>query len=124
MKTSKFSDEQIVMALRQAEAGTPVGEICRKLGVSEQSFYRWNSFVNARRLHLAMDYSYRTFVRSGVSTKPGDVHTGSRLLLSTGEGAVAECQGIGAPVARNQEHEFVCDIVHAASVVGGWSWIH
>jgi len=29
------------MALRQAEAGTRVGEICRKLGVSEQSFYRW-----------------------------------------------------------------------------------
>ena len=41
MKTSKFTDEQIAMALRQAEAGTPVGEICRKLGVSEQSFYRW-----------------------------------------------------------------------------------
>ena len=41
MKTSKFTDKQIAMALRQAEAGTPVGEICRKLGVSEQSFYRW-----------------------------------------------------------------------------------
>ena len=41
MKTSKFTDEQIAVALRQAEAGTPVGEICRKLGVSEQSFYRW-----------------------------------------------------------------------------------
>jgi hypothetical protein len=32
-----------------------------------------NSFVNARRFPLAMDYSYRTFVRSGVSTKPGQV---------------------------------------------------
>ena len=41
MKTSKFTDEQIAMALRQTEAGTPVGEICRKLGVSGQSFYRW-----------------------------------------------------------------------------------
>jgi putative transposase len=41
MKTSKFTDEQIAMALRQAEAGTPVADICRKLGVSEQSFYRW-----------------------------------------------------------------------------------
>jgi putative transposase len=40
MTTSKCTDEQIGMALRQAEAGTPVGEICRKLGVSEQSFYR------------------------------------------------------------------------------------
>jgi hypothetical protein len=33
-----------------------------------------NSVVNARRLRLAMTYSYRTFVRSGVSTKPGQVH--------------------------------------------------
>jgi len=41
MKTSKFTDEQIALALRQAEAGTPVGEICRKLSVSEATFYRW-----------------------------------------------------------------------------------
>jgi putative transposase len=41
MKTSKFSEEQISMALRQAEAGTPVAEICRKLQVSEPTFYRW-----------------------------------------------------------------------------------
>jgi putative transposase len=47
MKTSKFTDEQIAMALRQAEAGTPVGEICRKLGVSEQTFYRWKKRFGA-----------------------------------------------------------------------------
>lgn len=37
----RFSEEQIAFALRQAEGGTPVTEVCRKLGVSEQSFYRW-----------------------------------------------------------------------------------
>ena len=47
MKTSKFTDEQIALALRQAEAGTPVGEICRKLGVSEQTFYRWKKRFGA-----------------------------------------------------------------------------
>jgi putative transposase len=41
MKTSRYSPAQIAMALRQAEAGTPVEEICRKLGVSEPTFYRW-----------------------------------------------------------------------------------
>jgi putative transposase len=41
MKKSQFTEEQITMALRQAEGGVPVAEICRKLGVSEPTFYRW-----------------------------------------------------------------------------------
>ncbi len=41
MKHKRYSGEQIVYALRQAEAGSAVVEICRKLGVSEQTFYRW-----------------------------------------------------------------------------------
>ena len=41
MRKSRYSEEQIAMALRQAEVGTPVGEICRKLGVTEATFYRW-----------------------------------------------------------------------------------
>ena len=41
MPKKRFSDEQIAFALRQAEAGTSVGEICRKMGVAEATFYRW-----------------------------------------------------------------------------------
>jgi putative transposase len=41
MRRSRYSEEQIAMALRQAEAGTPVGDICRKLGITEATFYRW-----------------------------------------------------------------------------------
>ncbi len=41
MRKSKFTDEQIAYALHQAEAGTSPAEICRKLGISEQTFYRW-----------------------------------------------------------------------------------
>lgn len=41
MKRSRFTNEQIAFALRQAESGTPVEEVCRKLGISQQTFYRW-----------------------------------------------------------------------------------
>jgi putative transposase len=41
MKRSYFTSEQIVFALRQAESGTSVAEICRKMGIVEQTFYRW-----------------------------------------------------------------------------------
>jgi putative transposase len=41
MKGKRFTEEQIAYALRQAESGTPVAEVCRQLGVSESSFYLW-----------------------------------------------------------------------------------
>jgi putative transposase len=41
MKRSKFSEEQVVYAIRQADAGTPVGDLCRQLGVSDATFYAW-----------------------------------------------------------------------------------
>ena len=41
MRKSQFTDQQIAFALKQAEGGTPVPEVCRKMGVSEPTFYRW-----------------------------------------------------------------------------------
>ena len=41
MKTSRFSESQVALALRQVDEGVGVGEICRKLGISEQTYYRW-----------------------------------------------------------------------------------
>ena len=41
MKKSRYTAEQIAFALRQAESGTTVPEVCRKMGISEQTFYRW-----------------------------------------------------------------------------------
>ena len=41
MKTSKFTDSQIMAILKQAEAGTPVPELCREHGMSSATFYKW-----------------------------------------------------------------------------------
>ena len=41
MPKSKFTEEQISFALKQAETGTPVKEVIRKMGITEQTFYRW-----------------------------------------------------------------------------------
>jgi putative transposase len=47
MKKSKFSEEQILFALRQAEAGLAVEDICRKLGISQATFFRWKQRYSA-----------------------------------------------------------------------------
>ena len=41
VKKSRFTEEQIAFALKQAETGTPVAEVLRRMGISEQTFYRW-----------------------------------------------------------------------------------
>ena len=41
MKSSRYSPEQVAFAMRQAESGTPVSEVCRKMGITDQTFYRW-----------------------------------------------------------------------------------
>jgi len=41
VKKSKFSEEQIAYALRRAESGSPVSDVCRQMGVSEATFYVW-----------------------------------------------------------------------------------
>lgn len=40
MKTSRFSDSQIIAVLKQAEGGSPVPELCRELGISSTTFYK------------------------------------------------------------------------------------
>ena len=43
MKNVRYSDSQIISILKQAEAGTPVPELCREHGMSNASFYKWRA---------------------------------------------------------------------------------
>ena len=65
MKTTRFTDEQIAFALRQAETGTPVLEVIRKMGISEATFYNWKKKFGGlgvselRRLRQLEEESFR-----------------------------------------------------------------
>lgn len=48
MKKSRFTEEQIAFALKQAELGTGGDEVCRKLGISEVTFYNWKKKYGGR----------------------------------------------------------------------------
>jgi putative transposase len=41
MNSSRHTREQVTFAMRQSESGTAVPEVCRKMGIAEQTFYRW-----------------------------------------------------------------------------------
>ena len=43
MKTSRYSDSQIISILKQAEGGTPVAQLCREHGMSDATFYKWRA---------------------------------------------------------------------------------
>ena len=43
MRPSKFSEDEIVLAIGQVKAGTPAVQVCRKLGITQTTFYRWRN---------------------------------------------------------------------------------
>jgi transposase-like protein len=48
MARKSFTDEQIISALRLADSGVPIVEVCRKFGVTQTSFFRWRKQFAAR----------------------------------------------------------------------------
>jgi putative transposase len=47
VKKKRFSVEQITSVLQQVQGGVPLGEVCRQVGISEQSFYRWKKIYGS-----------------------------------------------------------------------------
>ena len=65
MKKSRFTEEQITYALRLAEGGTPVADVCRQIGISDATFYTWKQkyadlgISEVRRLKMVEDENAR-----------------------------------------------------------------
>ncbi len=89
MKQSRFTEDQIVHALRQAAMGTPAVEVCRKLGVTEQTFYRWKrkfagmGVVELRRLRQVEDENRR--LKQLVADLTLDKHMLQEALRTNGQ---------------------------------------
>lgn len=65
MRSSRFSDEQVITILREQEAGRPTAEVCRKHGISGATFYKWKAkfggmdVSDAKRLKAVEDENRR-----------------------------------------------------------------
>jgi len=65
MRRSRYTEEQIIKVLKEQESGVKVSELCRKYGISEQTFYRWRSkyggmsVSEARRLKVLTEENQR-----------------------------------------------------------------
>ena len=65
MKKTRYTEEQIAFALKQAETGTRAWEVCRKMGISEATFYNWKKkfaglgVTELRRLRQLEDENLR-----------------------------------------------------------------
>lgn len=55
MRPSKFTEEQIMQALRRVRAGTPAVQVCREIGITQTTFYRWRKKYETAPVHEMRD---------------------------------------------------------------------
>jgi putative transposase len=90
MKRARFSEEQIINILKEAEGGTKVTELCRRHGISDASFYTWRSkyggleISEMRRLRLLEEENRR--LRSIVADQALDLRALKDVLAKNGYG--------------------------------------
>ena len=95
MKKTKFSEEQILFALKQGEAGQLVADVCRQMGISEATYYNWKKryasmgILEVRELRQLRD-SDCDGRRIEIATQPAEVAGGSTICVRSPPGKDAE----------------------------------
>ena len=105
MKTSKFTDSQIMSILKQAESGTPVATLCREHGMSNATFYKWraryggmDTSLMARlkeleaentRLKMYAEERLKAEIVQEAMSKSGEA------ILPTSDGSTSRCPACG-----------------------------
>ncbi len=80
MKTSRYTEAQIIAILRQAEGGVPVAELCREHGMSSASLYKWRAKYGGMDASLISQIGkrpIRAIPRAGVPIEPFLSETGA-----------------------------------------------
>jgi putative transposase len=128
MKKSRYTEEQIAFALRQAEGGTPVADVCRQMGVSEASFYVWKKkygklgLTEIRELRQLRDENAR--LTRLVADLTLDKHIlGEVIARKLGSQPCVVCWRAGSRSAfrwRRCGHAGWCDSHAPASTANAW----
>src|SRR4051795_13062301 len=102
MRKSRFTDEQIIKALKEHAAGLSANELCRKYGVSDATFYKWRSryggmeISDARKLKALEDENRR--LKKLLAETMLDASTLKEMLGKTSDAQLAEaCCDLGGP---------------------------
>ena len=100
MKRKRFSAEQIIGALKQAQVGVPAAEVVRKLGISEQTFLRWKAKYAGLEIDQAETCGHHIFTERLPKTVPR--YAQGYLSIEPGLGADHACVGRfrGLPLGR------------------------
>lgn len=100
MKKSKFSEAQIAFAIKQNEGGTPVEEVCRKMGITSATFYNWKKkygglgISELRRLRQLEEENNR--LKQIVADLTLDKQMLQDVLKKSFEGSTVKAIGIGS----------------------------
>lgn len=105
MKRKRFAVEQIAGILKQAELGTPIAELCRQHGISEQSYYRWKKVYGGMEPSEARDRKQLRDENTKLKRLVADLWL-DKVMILAGAGVEALCQrsqfckAIGAQLYR------------------------